>query len=334
MEKENSSGFLAKLESALTKHIGNHRTLELRQLSAGASAETYAVDVEAGAEKLELILRRSATKGPGLGVNVDKRTEALVQMAAIKTGVPVPEILFILNDDDELGEGYVMQRAQGETLPKRILEDDRYARARTSLTEECAQALAAIHAVPTDELPELATLPAAPQLKQIEALYRNTARVSPVFELAIQWLGRNLPDSTSDLRLVHGDFRNGNLLVDETGLRLVLDWELTHLGNPLEDLGWLCVNAWRFGHRDQAAGGFGTREALCTAYHDACGVRVEPEELRFWEVFGTLKWGVICVIQATLHMTGAVRSVERAAIGRRVSETELDLLDLLEGVGP
>lgn len=292
------------------------------------------MDVASTTGKLELILRRSATKGAGLGVNVDKRTEALVQMAAVENGVPVPKILFILDDADKLGEGYVMQRAEGETLPKRILEDKQYAAARDSLTEQCAHALAAIHSVPTGELPELAALPAGPQLKQIEALYRNTARVSPVFELAFQWLARNLPETTPDLQLVHGDFRNGNLLVDETGLRLVLDWELTHLGDPLEDLGWLCVNAWRFGERDNTAGGFGSREALCAAYQEAGGMQVEPDHLRFWEVFGTLKWGVICIIQATLHLSGAVRSVERAAIGRRVSETELDLLDLLEVVGP
>jgi aminoglycoside phosphotransferase (APT) family kinase protein len=320
------------LQTALHKHCGaDYRLKQCRRLSAGASAETYALDVQTPAGEQALILRRSATSGRGLGVNVDKRTEALVQRAATANGVPAPVVLFILEQEDALGEGYVMQRGTGETLPRRILENPEYAAARERLTPDCAKAMAAIHAVPVDTLPKLAALPAAPQLKQIETLYRNGPLVSPVFELALRWLGKRIPAADDTPRLVHGDFRTGNLLVDGHGLQLVLDWELTHLGDPMEDLGWLCVNAWRFGRRDQPVGGFGRREALYAAYESAGGRPVEPERARFWEVFGTLKWGVICILQAMLHLSGAVRSVERAAIGRRVPETELDLLDLIEG---
>ncbi len=323
----------SRLLAALQRHCGEGFQLSAcRRLSAGASAETYALDVD-GPEGLQaLILRRSAT-GQGFGVSVDKRTEAEVQQAASRHGVPAPAVAFILDKEDELGEGYVMRRGEGETLPKRILEKPGFAVARENLTLHCAQTLAAIHAVPTDKLPKLAKLTAAPQLQQIEAMYRNTPLLSPVFELALRWLGKRLPEEVMPC-LVHGDFRNGNLLVDTRGLQLVLDWELTHLGDPMEDLGWLCVNAWRFGHRDQAVGGFGQREDLYSAYEAASGINVDPGKARFWEVFGTLKWGVICVLQAMFHISGAVRSVERAAIGRRVSEVELDLLDLIEGRMP
>ncbi len=320
----------ARLQAALHKHCGSgYQLRQCRRLSAGASAETYAVDVQTAEGAQALILRRSATGG-GLGVNVDKRTEALVQRAAAAHGVPAPVVLCILDKEDELGEGYVMRRGEGETLAQRILEQPALASAREQLTEQCTQALAAIHAVPPDQLPKLPTLPAAPQLKQIEALYRNGPLVSPVFELALRWLGKRIP-ADDVLCLVHGDFRNGNLLIDAQGLQLVLDWELTHLGDPMEDLGWLCVNAWRFGQRDKPVGGFGQRDALYAAYEAASGRRVDLERVHFWEVFGTLKWGVICILQAMFHLSGAVRSVERAAIGRRVSETELDLLDLIEG---
>ncbi|MGB1580895.1 MAG: phosphotransferase family protein [Nevskiales bacterium] len=322
----------ADLQSALHRHCGtDHQLLSCQRLTAGASAETYAVDIRRNNQELALILRRSAAGSPSLGVNVDKHTEALVQMVAAKQGVPAPRVLFILDEADNLGEGYVMQRVTGETLPKRILGDSQYAEAREKLTEQCAAALANIHSIPTEALPELALLPATPQLKQIERLYRGSPLASPVFELAFRWLANNLPPEGPDMRLVHGDFRNGNLLIDESGLRLILDWELTHVGNPLEDLGWLCVNAWRFGQRNKPVGGFGKREALCRAYEKAGGIAVDPAQLRFWEIFGTLKWGVICIMQTMLHLSGAVPSVERAVIGRRVSETELDILDLLEG---
>lgn len=319
------------VQAALHKHCGEDWVLqECRRLSAGASAETYALQIKTRAGEQALILRRSAT-GRGLGVTVDKRTEALVQRAAAAHGVAAPQVLFILESGDQLGEGYVMQRAGGETLPRRILEDAGLAAARARLTRQCAQVLSAIHAVPIPQLPKLPELSAAPQLRQIETLYRGGPLASPVFELALRWLAKRMPPADEPLHLVHGDFRNGNLLVDAEGLRLVLDWELTHLGDPMEDIGWLCANAWRFGQRDQPVGGFGRREELYAAYEAASGRPVNPDRVRFWEVFAAFKWGVICVMQAVLHLTGAVRSVERAAIGRRVAETELDVLDLLEG---
>ena len=132
-------------------------------------------------------------------------------------------------------------------------------------------------------------------------------------------------------RLVHGDFRNGNFIVGPDGIRAVLDWELAHLGDPIEDLGWLCVKSWRFGVVDKVVGGFGDVPALLEAYRAAGGAPVDEETLRFWIVLGTIKWGVICVGQAFTHLNGIVRSIELATLGRRVAEMEWDLLDLLDG---
>jgi aminoglycoside phosphotransferase (APT) family kinase protein len=109
----------------------------------------------------------------------------------------------------------------------------------------------------------------------------------------------------------------------------VLDWELSHLGDPVEDLGWLCVKSWRFGIVDQPVGGFGTVDALLAAYETAGGGTVDPEHLHYWETFGTLKWGIICEMQCFSHLTGLVRSVELAALGRRIAEMEWDRLELI-----
>ena len=95
------------------------------------------------------------------------------------------------------------------------------------------------------------------------------------------------------------------------------------------NLGWLCVKAWRFGSR-QAAAGLGTREELLAAYRAAGGADIGLDELRWWEILGTLRWGLMCVSQAQAHLSGAHRSVELAAIGRRVCEQEWDLLLLLD----
>ncbi len=165
--------------------------------------------------------------------------------------------------------------------------------------------------------------------------YRDTldlfGEAHPAFELALQWLDHHAPPEPLEPRLVHGDFRLGNFIVGPDGIRAVLDWELTHLGDPAEDLGWLCVKSWRFGVADRIVGGFGDVPALLDAYEAAGGNRVGADELRFWIVLGTLKWGVICISQAFTHLHGVVRSVELATLGRRVAEMEWDVLALLDG---
>jgi aminoglycoside phosphotransferase (APT) family kinase protein len=128
---------------------------------------------------------------------------------------------------------------------------------------------------------------------------------------------------------VHGDFRNGNLIVGGDGIRSVLDWELVHAGDPVEDLAWLCVKAWRFGAVHKRVGGFGDVDDLLDAYESESGRTVAHDVLQWWEVLCTLKWGVMCIAQRWTHSSGFVRSVELAAIGRRVCENEWDVLDLL-----
>jgi aminoglycoside phosphotransferase (APT) family kinase protein len=132
------------------------------------------------------------------------------------------------------------------------------------------------------------------------------------------------------LALVHGDFRLGNLLVGPDRLRAVLDWEGAHLGDPHEDLGYIAITSWRFGEIGHPVGGFGTREALAEAYEAAGGLKIDPARVRFWELAFTMNWGIQCAQMAEQFLTGADPSVERGAIGRRRSETELDLLQLLD----
>jgi aminoglycoside phosphotransferase (APT) family kinase protein len=149
----------------------------------------------------------------------------------------------------------------------------------------------------------------------------------PALELAFRWLERTRPEPSARA-LVHGDFRLGNLIVDAEGLRGVIDWELASIGDPMQDLGWLCVRSWRFGGV-HPVGGFGTREELFAAYEQRSGRAVNAETVRWWEVFGNVRWGVICIVQAMRHLSGNEPSVELAAIGRRVAEVEHDVMALL-----
>lgn len=302
----------------------------MRRLSGGASQETWAFDLEAGAHHHHLILRRA----PGGSTNTKRdtavplATEAALIGLAEKQGVPVPPVKLVLEEKDGLGDGFVMDRIEGETIARKILRDAEYAEARPILARQCGEILARIHAVPGNRLPEIRTSPARSEIDQYRGIYDSMNHPHPVFELAFRYLEDNLP-ADDNLTLVHGDFRNGNLMIGPEGVRAVLDWELAHVGDPMEDLGWICVNSWRFGEIDNPVGGFGSREDMFAGYEAAGGAPVDPERVKYWEVLGTLKWGIMCMIMVSAFSSGMDRSVERAAIGRRSSETEIDLLTLL-----
>ena len=293
----------------------NGRVEGLRRLSGGASRETWSFDLHRDDGTVaELILRRDppgARKG-GMA------KEAALLAAAQAAGVPVPPVI----DADE--SSIVMGRIAGETIPRKILRDAEYAPARPLLARQCGEILARLHTIPADVV---AGLENVDQVAQWRGTLESLGQPHPTFELALRWLEANRP-ALHEPTLVHGDFRNGNLIVGPEGIRAVLDWELAHAGDPMEDLGWLCAKAWRFGVAPPV-GGFGSYEDLCDAYEAAGGRAVDRDALRWWEVLGTLKWGIICILQATTHTSGMVRSVELAAIGRRVCENEWDLLEIL-----
>jgi aminoglycoside phosphotransferase (APT) family kinase protein len=242
---------------------------------------------------------------------------------AASAGLLVPEVLVMSEGAGWGTGGMIMRRIAGETIARKLLRDDEYAPARGALTGQLGQFAARLHAV---DLP--VGFPEPDPLAGLRAQLDSFGRPSEVFELAFAELAAHPPPGRKPV-LVHGDFRLGNLIVGPEGLRAVLDWELTHLGNPAEDLGWLCVKAWRFGAGPPVAG-LGSREELLAAYVSAGGADIGVDELRWWETLGTLRWGVICLTQAWTHLSGAYRSVELAAIGRRVCEQEWDLLLLLQ----
>ena len=247
---------------------------------------------------------------------------------AYEAGVPSPKVLHVLQPEEELGTGFIMERVEGETIPRKILRDDAFAEARPKLARQLGQVLAMIHGLNLKSLPELRHITSSQEIAELERDYRSFDWPRPVFELALRWLSDHDPGPPKKMTLVHGDFRHGNLIVGPHGLRAVLDWELAHVGDPMEDLGWICVNSWRFGEIDKPVGGFGTREELFAGY-EANGLRVDTDRVTFWEVMGTLRWGVMCCGMMKRFREGPEHSVERAMIGRRSSETEIDLLRLL-----
>ncbi|MEN3272059.1 MAG: hypothetical protein V7636_820 [Actinomycetota bacterium] len=309
------------MEEALAGVLGAREVTDLRRLSGGASRDTFAFV----ADGRPLILQRQRVVGMR-----DFRTESALLREARKANVPVAEVL--VTDDDAtdgqreaIGAAFmVVERIDGETIARKILRDDEFAAARPKLAAQCGEALAGIHSIALDAVPGLER---NDQVAQFRTAHDSMAVPSPAFELGFRWLEANRP-SSSAVTVVHGDFRLGNLIIDGNGLRAVIDWELGHLGDPMEDLGWLCTKAWRFANKPRV-GGFGDVDDLVAAYEARAGVAVDRDALRWWETLGTLKWGVMCNMQANAHLSGMVRSVELAMIGRRVAEQEHDLLLLL-----
>ena len=315
-----------QLAEVLRPVIGEVSIENLNALTGGASRTTWAFDAVGDGGRQALILRT----GPPDEMHAGMELEAAVQQRAAASGAPVPRILAAANSPAALGNPYLICNAiVGETIVRRIhraLDDA----GRDRLLRQCAQALAAIHRADPDGIGLAQTEQLAEWRDRLDEMGDTTA----TFEWAFRWLAANRPPPTPP-RLVHGDFRMGNLIVDGSGLAAVLDWELVHIGEVYEDLAWFCIRAWRFGAPEElGAGGLGGVERFLSAYEEAAGIDLDRDAFRWHLTVATLRWGVICRFQAERHLSGQTPSVELAAIGRRVSETEWDVLDLLEGAGP
>ena len=298
----------------------------LRALTGGASRTTWAFDAVTADGRRSLILRI----GPPDDVHAGMELEARAQAAAAAAGAPVPHILVADDSVGALGNPFLIcDEIKGETIVRRIhrqLDDV----GRAGLLLQCAQALAAIHRADAN----LSGVNREDQLAEWRGRLDVMGDTTATFEWSFRWLAAHQP-APSPPRLVHGDYRMGNLIVDGSELAAVLDWELVHIGEVYEDLAWFCIRAWRFGAAaDRAAGGLGSVEEFLGAYEQAGGATVDRVAFHWWLVLATLRWGVICRYQAERHLSGQNRSVELAAIGRRVCETEWDLLNLLDNAAP
>jgi aminoglycoside phosphotransferase (APT) family kinase protein len=329
----NAEEIKERLPDFLKRKTGSDARVEnVSQMTGGASREIWSLDAILDGQTVPLVLRSAAVGW----VTTKAIPEYDLLKAAFEAGVPVPEPLFV-GDDSLPVSFFLMRRIPGETIARRLLRDDEYATARHALAGQLGAAAARIHAIPEERYrnmdlrePPAEQPPAAAELDGLEQTYRGiTPEAHPAFELAFRWLRRRLPEA-NERCLVHGDFRVGNVIFGPEGLRSVIDWEGAHIGDPMEDLGWVCVRSWRFGG-PRPVGGVGEREQLFNAYEKESGRPVDAERVRFWEIFGNLRWGVICITQAQRHLQGLSPSVELAAIGRRTVETEVELMELMGG---
>jgi aminoglycoside phosphotransferase (APT) family kinase protein len=322
---------VTKLETALARHTGKPAKIhDLQRLTGGANRATMSFDADAGGHRRKLIIQLGSETFDavaGIMPQITPAEQARLMIAAARVGAPAPPVVAILEPADALGEGYITERVAGETLGARIVRDERYAPARSVMARQCGEILAAIHRIDFAAAPFLMRQDAAEHVAAHRRIVDNYNFRLPALDLALRWAAENVPRNQRHA-VLHGDFRMGNMIVGEEGIRCVLDWELAQTGDPMQDLGWLCIRTWRFGGAGPV-GGFGSREDLFTAYERASGHPVDPGHVRFWEAFGNVKWAVDCLL---LGMRGVGEvGIERSAIGRRIEEPLWDFFNLIEG---
>lgn len=286
----------------------------LERISGGASRETYRFRLVWDGGERRLILRRDP---PASLIETERRIEFAAYRAFAGSAVPVPEMLWLEEDPAPLGAPFfIAEEICGCQASPQVLLSGAYEAALPKLAERKWAILGEIARADPETL-GLTKILAAPapdacwrgELDRWEALIDRDAEAPlPVTRAAIRWLRANPPPPAQKLSVVHGDFRTGNFLFDEAGeIHGVLDWEMAHLGDPLEDLGWSLQPVWCFG-RSGAAGGLCAPAKAVEAWERASGLKADPDALQWWTLFACVKGQGIWVGSARAFTSGASRA--------------------------
>lgn len=320
-----------KLGVVMRRRFGQTATVERVEVATfGASNRTLLFDLVEGASRQRLVLRQETVKSevsPFISTDDQYRLLEVVH----RHGLPVPEPVFELEPIDQLDSGFVVTCIDGETLPKKLLTDPGLENARTRFASQCGEILARLHAINPGEVSFLEkTVDSIDPLAAQIMRYDSYGEYHPGLDVGIRWLENNRP-LNGQRTFIHGEYRNGNLLLGPDGIRAVLDWECAHIGNAMEEFGWLCMRSWRYGNVAKPVGGMGARSELYSAYEANGGQAVDEEEVRWWEIFATLRWAVINMMQVDGHTSGVRRSLPFACCGRNTSMIEYDMLMAIKG---
>lgn len=319
------------IRRAITRRYGASAKIDnIVVATLGGSSRTVIFDLIESGTSRRLVSRQETYTGEEQ-MFISTAHQYRIMQVVYKHDFPVPEPVFEYDEADEMGNGFVSAFAAGETMPKKIIHGPAFADLRTRLAARCGELLAQLHGIDPSEFSFLENwLDSVDTLAAFRDRYDYYAEHHPAIELGLRWLERNrAPDAQK--RFLHSDFRCGNLMVGPDDIHAVLDWECSHLGAPMEDLGWLCMRSWRFDRPDLPVGGFGERKDLYEAYRAAGGEKVDPDIVRYWEIFGLVRWAIYNIMQAHGHITGARRALAFAACGRNTCLVEYDLLMTLKG---
>jgi len=319
---------------------GDLRVSDLQRIPGGASRETWSFDVEwtdNGSKRCRgFVIRRD----PDASLLVtDRDVEFRVMKAVAAHGVPVPKMFWLETDNRWLERPFfVMERVDGcETNPQAVLLNPRFFQSRSILAGNFVKILAHIHTLDWASLdleflgvPENEGACGEMEIDRWEAVVeRDALEPQPVLRAAFAWLRRHQPQPAQRIVLVHADYRTGNFLCNGEGeIKGVLDWEMTHLGDPMEDIAWACIRPWRW-LGDERIGGLMERGEFYRKYSEASGLRIDEDAVLFWEVLGNVKLAAIFLTGARSFCDGRTRSPMMAFLGRNIGRLELEIMDLM-----
>jgi aminoglycoside phosphotransferase (APT) family kinase protein len=307
-------------------------------LAGGAIQENWSIDASFEGGRLSgtqrLVLRTDAATG--VPSSLGRIEEFHVLKAAFDAGVTVPEPLFACADKSVIGRPFfVMRRVSGSAAGRPITLDPALEPIRPALAERLGRELARLQTIrpPRADLDFLVPYDGPlPRIAAFRAYLDAHPNPRPVLEWALRWCETHLPALLTPV-LCHRDFRTGNYLLDGTRITAILDWEFAGWGDPDEDIGWFCCKGWRFGRLDREAGGIADRADFYRGYEAECGRRLDPDRVKFWEVYANIRWAIIALQQSDRFLVGGARSLSTAITGRRATECELELLMLLDPKG-
>jgi aminoglycoside phosphotransferase (APT) family kinase protein len=322
---------VSKLSVAARRRFGEAVLVEnIAVATLGASNRTLLFDLVEGTSRRRLVLRQETVKSE-FSPFISTRDQYRILKVVYGHGLLIPEPVFELEAIDDLDNGFVVACVEGETLPKTLLTDPNLETARKRFAAQSGEFLARLHAIDPAEVAFLETTPDSidPLQAQIDR-YEGYGHCYPGLEVGIRWLENNRP-ADAHRKFIHGEYRNGNVILGPEGIKAVLDWECAHIGCAMEEFGWLCMRSWRYGQLDKPVAGFGPRSELYSAYEANGGETVDEEAVRWWEIFATFRWAVINMMQIDGHMSGVRRSLPFACCGRNIAMVEYDMLMAIKG---
>jgi aminoglycoside phosphotransferase (APT) family kinase protein len=290
------------------------RVAGLDRIHGGASRETWRLRLawrtEASAHERRLILRRDP---PGSLIETERATEFVAYRAFHRSAVPVPEALWLEEDPRWLDHPFfVMEELPDlEARPQMILQPpyeahrEKMGVQKWTILGEISRADPAALGLVGPMEPVATDAAWRRELARWEAVIdEDELSPQPIIRAVIRWLRAHPPPPAQKLAVVHGDFRTGNFLYDAEGrIHAILDWEMAHLGDPLEDLAWGINRVWCWA-RDDKVGGLLPRERAIAVWEEASGLRADPDALHWWELFSCVKGQGIWVSSAREFQQG------------------------------
>lgn len=328
------------LTGYLSEKMGQEvRIVDAKPLAGGASRDTWHITVQGDTDTQQFVIRRDLPTQM-YDDALTRPQEFALMAAAYEHGVKVAKVRYLCTDHTVLGSDFfVMDYVAGISIGPKVVHAPELAHARERLTEQLARQLMLIHSLEYDrpaldflKKPSPALSPARATVQEMITVLDTLGIANPTWEWVLQWAEHHAPTDHATT-FVHGDFRIGNLLVDAAGLAAVIDWEFAHIGDPDEELGYVCMRDWRFGKGKNHFAGIGAREPFLTAYENYSGRTVNRQSVDWWEIMGNIRWGIICMAQANRHLSGEEPSVELASLGRRSAEMQLETLRLIQSYG-